>query len=313
MEAYLSLNPLRESTCGKPVVTVPIILYSDDMSGNKSKKWHEFNNWCLLLAGLPRHLNSQLANIHLISFSDSVSTLHMAEPIADELLLLENEGLQVFDAHLRQNVHVFAPLLLCICDNPRASELLNHRGSNARKFCRMCMVSLLCYNCTYVLVSIIEAWRITCRSRVWRYMSYTCLQVDRCHDTTALETLRTKSQSLQQITQIRQQRTESEKNILRVEYGLGEHHNPFFSIPADLYRYVYIYMYMYMTRQQRSRGAEELHINCSLFSHDQISVCICMLVGQPHLKLYTRFCLDPTSTYWKLWWKRWVERRKESC
>ena len=61
LETYLSLDPLREIAGDKPVVTLPIILYSDDMSGNKSKKWHEFNNWCLLLAGLPWHLNTQLS------------------------------------------------------------------------------------------------------------------------------------------------------------------------------------------------------------------------------------------------------------
>ena len=142
LDTYISPNPLRDIAGGKPVLTLPLILYSDDMSGNKSKKWHEFNNWCLLLAGLPRHLNSQLANIHLISFSDSVSTLAMAVPIADELLHLETEGMELFDAHLNQKVHVITPLLLCICDNPRASELLNHRGSSARKPCRMCLVSL---------------------------------------------------------------------------------------------------------------------------------------------------------------------------
>ena len=45
-----------------------------DMSGNKNKKWYIFNNWCLLVAGLPRHLNSQASNIHLISFYNCVST-----------------------------------------------------------------------------------------------------------------------------------------------------------------------------------------------------------------------------------------------
>ena len=93
-----------------------------------------------MLAGLPRHQNTQLSNIHLISFSDSVSTLEMAKPIAHELFPLESEGIQVFDAYLQQNVRVLAPLIFCICDNPRASELLNHRGSAARRFCRMCLV-----------------------------------------------------------------------------------------------------------------------------------------------------------------------------
>ena len=37
---------------GKPVVVVPLLLYSDDTSGNKSKKWNKFDNWCTLLAGI---------------------------------------------------------------------------------------------------------------------------------------------------------------------------------------------------------------------------------------------------------------------
>ncbi|KAL5460278.1 hypothetical protein EMCRGX_G033719 [Ephydatia muelleri] len=32
------------------------------------------------------------------------------------------------------------PVLL-VCDNPRASELLNHLGSAAIKFCRICMIT----------------------------------------------------------------------------------------------------------------------------------------------------------------------------
>lgn len=34
-------------------------------------------------------------------------------------------------------------LMCVICDNPRAAELMNHSGSSANKFCRMCMVC--CY------------------------------------------------------------------------------------------------------------------------------------------------------------------------
>eukprot|EP00731_Ephydatia_muelleri_P004491 Em0002g667a len=34
---------------------------------------------------------------------------------------------------------MIAPLILIICDNPRASELLGHLGSTALKYCRICM------------------------------------------------------------------------------------------------------------------------------------------------------------------------------
>jgi len=34
-----------------PVVTVPLVLFCDDTSGNKSKKWNKFIEWNLTLAG----------------------------------------------------------------------------------------------------------------------------------------------------------------------------------------------------------------------------------------------------------------------
>ena len=237
LEAYLSPDHYRDIARGNQVLTLPLILYSDDMSGNRSKKWHEFNNWCLLLAGLPRHLNTEVSNIHLISFSDSVSTLDMAAPIAEELLHLETLGIDLFDTHLNQEIHVIAPLLLCICDNPRASELLNHRGSTARKPCRMCLVSP--YVITYAQLVTVCACILV---KVWVLLCSTPIQVDRDHNTAVLSTPRTKSLSLQQIANIQEKRTETDKKELRVEYGLSEHHNPLFNIPADLYRYkIYVY------------------------------------------------------------------------
>ena len=122
---------------------VPLILFSDDTSGNRSKKWHKFESFYLLLAGLPRRDNMQHFNIHFICSSDSVTPLEMAEPISRELATLENEGVDMFDAYSNENVLVVAPLLLVICDNPRASELLNHLGSSANLYCRVCEVSFI--------------------------------------------------------------------------------------------------------------------------------------------------------------------------
>ena len=33
-------------------------------------------------------------------------------------------------------------MLSCICDNPMASQLLNHLGGSAIKYCRICMVCI---------------------------------------------------------------------------------------------------------------------------------------------------------------------------
>ncbi len=139
--AYLAPHRLKEKAAGRPVLMLPLILYSDDTSGNKSKKWHQFDSWSILLAGMPQEANTQLPNIHFLCCSDRVSVLEMAEPIAKKLVHLETEGVEVYDAHLRRTVLVVAPVLCAICDNPRASEIANHlKGASALKFCRMCTV-----------------------------------------------------------------------------------------------------------------------------------------------------------------------------
>ena len=70
---YLAEHRLRDKAAGKPVVTVPLVLYTDDTSG---RTWHLFNSWSIRLAGLPRSHNSQLGNIHFVCCSDSVCLGH---------------------------------------------------------------------------------------------------------------------------------------------------------------------------------------------------------------------------------------------
>ena len=128
---YLTPHHLKTKAAGKRVVMMPLVLFSDDTSGNHSKKWHKFESWYLQLAGLERHENARLENIHFVCCSDSVSPLDLSGPIAKELTLLETEGILVIDKLYQDVVLVIAPLMFIICDNPRASELLNHLGSNA--------------------------------------------------------------------------------------------------------------------------------------------------------------------------------------
>lgn len=66
--------------------------------------------------------------------------MEMFQPLKAELLRLE-KGVVMYDACLAKEVLVVAPVLFAKCDNPRASELLGHMGTNANMFCRMCMVS----------------------------------------------------------------------------------------------------------------------------------------------------------------------------
>lgn len=141
-EVLTSVHPSKASSNSLPVFTLPLILYSDDTSGNRSKKWNKFDVWTLLLAGLPRSDNAKMENIHMITASNQVSALDMSTPIVKDLQKLEEEGIVTYDAHLKQNVRVLAKVLVIICDNGRSTQLLNLCGGAARRYCRMCLVSL---------------------------------------------------------------------------------------------------------------------------------------------------------------------------
>ena len=83
-----------------------------------------------------------MENIHLICCSDHVSVLEMAVPITNELLMLETDGITIFDGFLQTDILVLAPVLCFIGDNPRSSEFCNHLGGSAKLFCQMCLVSI---------------------------------------------------------------------------------------------------------------------------------------------------------------------------
>ena len=98
---------------------------------------------CIQLAGLPTADNSRLHNIHMITCSNKCSVLDMTPPLVEDFLMLESHGVIAYDAFLDEEVLVIAPIMCIICDNPRAAELMNHSGPSAKRFCRMCMVSII--------------------------------------------------------------------------------------------------------------------------------------------------------------------------
>ena len=68
---------MKAKSAGKPVYALPLVLFSDDTSSNKSKKWHKFISWYLKLAGLSGQTSSKVCNIHFIVNSDNLCTLDL--------------------------------------------------------------------------------------------------------------------------------------------------------------------------------------------------------------------------------------------
>ena len=59
--SFITPHQFKSIACGKSVTMLPIILFTDDTSGNKSKQWNKFDSWCLKIAGLSTRENSKLS------------------------------------------------------------------------------------------------------------------------------------------------------------------------------------------------------------------------------------------------------------
>ena len=51
--SFIGKHPIKVVSGGLPVIVAPLIPFSDDTNGNRSKKWNKFDYWCLTLACLP--------------------------------------------------------------------------------------------------------------------------------------------------------------------------------------------------------------------------------------------------------------------
>ncbi len=60
--SFVLPHHLKSVAKGRPVIMVPLVLFTDDTSGNKSKQWNKFDYWVLRIAGLPIKENSMLHN-----------------------------------------------------------------------------------------------------------------------------------------------------------------------------------------------------------------------------------------------------------
>jgi hypothetical protein len=94
---------------GKQTLTLPIVIFSDETSGNRSKKWNRLESYSMFLASLPRKEISKFSNIHFISASNLVNSADLGKEIATDLKGMSNIKIWIF-RRAQQYCRVF-PLL----------------------------------------------------------------------------------------------------------------------------------------------------------------------------------------------------------
>ncbi|KAL0097348.1 hypothetical protein J3Q64DRAFT_1693761 [Phycomyces blakesleeanus] len=121
-------NPSNNTNKYMKVVIMPIILWSDDTSGNKSKQYNVFDSYLMYLAAMPLEVRSQQENTLFICTSDkNLKAVDMLGPIVNDFVKLEI-GIEVFSYDHNEYILLVAPLLLLMADNPRHSQLAMHKA-----------------------------------------------------------------------------------------------------------------------------------------------------------------------------------------
>ena len=78
-------------------------------------------------------------HIHFNSCSNNVSA---QDPCGRPSQARGRYSVCMYDMFKGAGVPVLAPVMNIFCDNPLASELINHLGNSATEFCRVCLVKI---------------------------------------------------------------------------------------------------------------------------------------------------------------------------
>ncbi|KAG0148750.1 hypothetical protein CROQUDRAFT_692746, partial [Cronartium quercuum f. sp. fusiforme G11] len=118
-------NQWRTRADGAVIWHIPITLYSDDTSGNVSKKWNKHIFFFCTLSGLPPELTNQEFHIHFLATSNCTNALEIADHLVDEFNDLTGHGFFAHDCTLKKQV-LAVPFVLChLGDSPMHAEISN--------------------------------------------------------------------------------------------------------------------------------------------------------------------------------------------
>ncbi|KAL5475277.1 hypothetical protein EMCRGX_G027357 [Ephydatia muelleri] len=123
----LSLTSIIRNCLQTPEISSCLARFPVRTAGDYTKCWNENPRFATLMVSLPHGREIFVRNWVYFHHNDIGMTKGVILSFFKQ------------DASTCTTALVIAPLILIICDNPRASELLGHLGSTALKYCRICM------------------------------------------------------------------------------------------------------------------------------------------------------------------------------
>ncbi|KAI9328987.1 hypothetical protein DFJ73DRAFT_631465 [Zopfochytrium polystomum] len=130
-------STLRTRAAGVLVVMILIALFSDDTSGNTSKKWNKYESWIMSFPGLQAELRNRPEHVHFLTTSKSAAGFESAEVISNELRITR-DGVKGVNPLTHAPILIVTSVLSVVGDNPMHSVIASHTGTLSNRPCRLC-------------------------------------------------------------------------------------------------------------------------------------------------------------------------------
>ncbi|QRV78666.1 glutamate receptor 3,4 [Ceratobasidium sp. AG-Ba] len=132
-------HPLRGKAAGRPVYSIPLVIFQDDVSANRTKQWNKHHVVYSSNAALPRKEMNRASNVRFVGSSPHAKPLEMMRCVMQMCEETFTDPVAVWDVATNTEVLV---RLYCLCisaDNQMHVEHCSSTGMQSTYFCRICM------------------------------------------------------------------------------------------------------------------------------------------------------------------------------
>ncbi|KAJ7112256.1 hypothetical protein C8R44DRAFT_833171 [Mycena epipterygia] len=131
-------HPLREKAGSRMVYSIPLAVFIDDVSGNKSKQWNKHFSCYMSNGALPRTKLENEFHVRFVATSPFASPLEIMQGVRASIEEAFAEPVVAWDCETKEEVLLRPYALLFAGDNPMQAELCSCAGLNTNFFCRTC-------------------------------------------------------------------------------------------------------------------------------------------------------------------------------
>ncbi|KAJ6622345.1 hypothetical protein B0H10DRAFT_2342221 [Mycena sp. CBHHK59/15] len=131
-------HSLREKAGLRMVYSIPLAVFIDDVSGNKSKQWNKHFSCYMSNGALPRTKLENEFHVRFVTTSPFASPLEIMQGVRASIEETFAEPVVAWDCEAKEEVLLHSYGLLFAGDNPRQVELCSCAGLSSNFFCRTC-------------------------------------------------------------------------------------------------------------------------------------------------------------------------------